>query len=32
MAEGIRLGVSDTLLAIHWAPDLAKAVQQVLNI
>ena len=32
MAEGRRLGVSDTLLAIHWGPDLAKALQQVMSI
>ena len=32
MAEGRRLGVADTELAIHWAPDLAKALSQVLNI
>lgn len=32
MAEGTKLGVSDTTLAIHWAPDLAKALKQIMNI
>jgi hypothetical protein len=32
MAEGRRLGVPDTVQAVHWAYDLAKALQQILNI
>ena len=32
MAKGRRLGVSNTLLAIHQGPNLAKALQQVISI
>lgn len=32
MAEGQELGLGDTTNAVFWAPDLARALQQVLSI